>query len=58
MLTSFLFCYSDYSGHRLQTDGHWVSFVWAVPRFKRFSICCQHLKFEQFYVKIQIGDFS
>lgn len=58
MLTSILFCYSDYSGHRLQTDSHWVSFVWSLQHFKKFSTCCQHLKFEQFYVKIQVGNFS
>lgn len=59
MLTSILFCYSDYSGHRLQADSHWVSFVWSLQHFKKFSTCCQqHLKFEQFYVKIQVGNFS
>lgn len=59
MLTSILFCYSDYSGHRLQTDSHWVSFVWSLQHFKKFSTCCQqHLKFEQFYVEIQVGNFS
>lgn len=58
MLTSILFCYSDYSGHRLQTDSHWVSFVWSLQHFKKFSTCCQHLNFEQFYVKIQVGNFS
>lgn len=58
MLTSILFCYSDYSGHRLQADSHWVSFVWSL-HFKKFSTCCQqHLKFEQFYVKIQVGNSS
>lgn len=52
-LTSLLFRYFDCSGHRLQTDSHWVSFVWPLQHFKKFSICCQHLKWSDFMLKLE-----